>query len=352
MRFRRIAAAAAVAAVAGGGALVISSTAGSATTPVTPLSLGLLGMSSTACPLPLNGSMAIKPDTTVRFMPDSVLGQYETLSVSYVRETTSNPKPTPTTKQISNAGWDVVFPVAGTYDLSWHTVSLGPLGVQILGATTTGKLVVDPNAKLVADQQTGKCVIAVQVPTPSVSAPVVPSPVTSIVNGVVNGVVSSVNGVLNPVNSAVGPILGGATGLPIPGGGTPGGGVPGGGVPGVGTNYHPTGPTVAQRTVPQGYGNGSGVGGTYVPAGSGGSLAGGATGTGSGTSKSEATGQQQPTKSGGSPKTVQLASDKPRSALDGWSALIVLAAVLALSGATAFYARSYLLNPTPAKVKA
>jgi len=48
---------------------------------------------------------------------------------------------------------------------------------------------------------------------------------------------------------------------------------------------------------------------------------------------------------------VELAADKPRSALAGWSALIVLAAVLALSGATAFYARSYLLHPLPAKVK-
>ena len=48
---------------------------------------------------------------------------------------------------------------------------------------------------------------------------------------------------------------------------------------------------------------------------------------------------------------MQLAADKPRSALDGWSALIVLAAVLALSGATAFYARSYLLHPLPAKIQ-
>jgi len=122
-------------------------------------------------------------------------------------------------------------------------------------------------------------------------------------------------------------------------------------VPGVGTSYQPTGPTVAQRTVPQGYGNGSGAGGTYVPAGTAGSGAGSAAGTGTATGKSGTSGQQQPVKSGGSPKTVQLAADKPRSALAGWSALIVLAAVLALSGATAFYARSYLLQPLPAKAK-
>jgi hypothetical protein len=122
-------------------------------------------------------------------------------------------------------------------------------------------------------------------------------------------------------------------------------------VPGVGTDYHPTGPTVAQRTVPQGYGNGSGVGGTYVPSGTSGSAGGSSAGTGSATGKSSTSGQQ-PAKPGGSPKTVPLAADKPRSALSGWSALIVLGAVLALSGATAFYARSYLLQPLPVKAKA
>ena len=346
MGFRRIAAAVAVAAVAGGGALALSTVAGSAATPApTPISLGLLGMSSSACPLPLNGSMAVKPGTTVQFKPDTVLGNLETLSLSYVLETTSTPKPTPTTRDVPNAGLTVPFAAAGTYDLSWHTVTLGALGVKILGTTQTGKLLVNADAQA--------CVIAVQVPTPSVSVPVVPSPVTSTINGVVGGVVSGVNGVLNPVNGVVGPIVGGVGGTI--GGGLPGGGSTGdtgGGVPGVGTDYHPSGPTVAQRTVPQGYGNGSGVGGTYVPSGATGSAGGSsAGGSGSATGKSGAS-AQQPVKAGGSPKTVPLAADKPRSALSGWSALIVLAAVLALSGATAFYARSYLLQPLPAKAKA
>lgn len=345
MRFRRIAAAAAVAAVAGGGALVISSTAGSASTtpPPTPISLNLTGMASSACPLPLNGSMAVKPGITVQFTRDLLLNALSDESVTIKPAPNStDPNSSYTIGSLTSTNGKVSFSRAADYALSWKSTAVPLLG--IVAASQSGKLLVNSDAQA--------CVIAVQVPTPSVSASVVPSPVTSAVNGIVGGVVSSVNGVLNPVNSAVGPILGGgASGLPIPGGGTPGGGVPSGGVPGVGTDYHPTGPTVAQRTVPQGYGNGSGVGGTYVPASNGGS-AGGLTGTGSGTGKSGATGQQQPTKSGGSPKTVQLASDKPRSALDGWSALIVLAAVLALSGATAFYARSYLLNPTPAKVKA
>jgi hypothetical protein len=155
------------------------------------------------------------------------------------------------------------------------------------------------------------------------------------------------------VNGVVGPIVGGVSGgVPIPGGGSDsGGGSAPSPVPGVGTDYQPTGPTVAQRTVPQGYGNGSGVGGSYVAAGSGGSNGSAPSGGSAATSKSGKA-AQQPIKSGGSPKTVELAADKPRSALDGWSALIVLAAVLALSGATAFYARSYLLPvKVPAKVK-
>src|SRR3954453_3432918 len=110
MGFRRIAAAAAVVAVVGGGALALGSVAGSAATPApTPISLGLLGMSSSSCPLPLNGSMAVKPGTTVQFKPDSVLGSLERLSLSYARETSATPKPAPTTANVPSAGLDVPF---------------------------------------------------------------------------------------------------------------------------------------------------------------------------------------------------------------------------------------------------
>jgi hypothetical protein len=293
----------------------------------------------------LNSSIAVKPGTTVQFKPELPLVSQK-LTLSFVRETTTTPKPAPTTQSVPNTGWNVPFATAGTYDLSWHTDTVGPLGIVTIGATQTGKLLVDSNAQ--------NCVIAVQVPTPSVSVSGVPDPVTSTVNGIIGGVTSTVNGVLNPVNGVVGPIVGGVGNPGLPSPGLPGGsgsGSSGGGVPGVGTDYHPSGPTVAQRTVPQGYGNGSGVGGTYVPSGTAGT-GGAVTGTGTATGKSGTAAGQQPVKSGGSPKTVQLAADKPRSALDGWSALIVLGAVLALSGATAFYARSYLLQPLPTKVKA
>ena len=159
--------------------------------------------------------------------------------------------------------------------------------------------------------------IAIQVPTPSVSVSGVPDPITSTINGTVGGVVSGVNGVLprsTGSSARSSPVAAEPAGWrPAGWGGASGGGgsTPGGGT---GTIYHPTGPTVAQRTVPQGYGNGSGVGGSYVAAGS----------TGSARQRDErhrngdrqvGRHQQQPIKSGGSPKTVDLAADKPRSAL-------------------------------------
>jgi hypothetical protein len=342
MRLGRVVGIAATAALAAGGCLLAGNSAGSAATPPPPtqIALGALGMSSAACPLPLNGSMAVKPGTTVQFKPDA-LGALETLTLSYVRETTTAPKPAPTTKSpVPSAGWSVAFNSAGTYDLSWHIDVLNILGgIASVGATQTGKLLVSSNAQ--------QCVIAVQVPVPSASVPV-PGPVNSIVNGVVSSAVSAVNGVLSPVNSVVGPPLGSVGG--VVGGVTGGltGGVPGAGVPpggsDPGTIYKPTGPTVAQRTVPQGYGSGNGAAGLYLPA-NGGSITAPAIGfTGAGKSSANSA----PIKSGGSPHTVDLAADKPRSALEGWSALIVVVALVALSGATAFYARTFLLQPAPA----
>jgi hypothetical protein len=281
--------------------------------------------------------MAIKPGTTVQFKPDFVLGALQTLSLTMAREATTTPKPTPTTSNVPATGYKVAFASAGIYDLSWRIVTLG-----VLTANPSGKLIISSSAQ--------KCVVAVQVPVPSVSVPIVPSSVTSPINGILSSAANGVNGVLSPVNSAVGgPLgnlngtIGGVTGgLPIanPIAGTPPGSGPG-------TNYHPTGPTVAQRTVPQGYGSGSGVAGLYVPT-TGGSINAPAVGfTGA-----KASGKNAAIKSGGSPKTVDLAADKPRSALEGWSAVIVLLAVLALSGATAFYARTYLLQPAAAKATA
>jgi hypothetical protein len=296
--------------------------------------------------------MAVKPGTTVQFKPELPLSSVQALSLSYVRETTTTPAPAPTTRSVPNTGLTVAFPSAGSFDLSWHTDTLGPLGGIIsVGATTTGKLLVDANAQ--------QCVIVVQVPVPSVSATGVPSSVTSPINGILSSAASGANGVLSSANSAVSSVVDSASASvsEIVGGvisGLPSGVSPGPGIPPTGsdpgTTYQPTGPTVAQRTVPQGYGNGNGAAGSYLPTGGGSSInapAAGSIGTGSSAGKASSAGSSARVKSGGSPRTVEVAADKPSAALEGWSVLIVLAALVALSGATAFYARTFLLHPAP-----
>jgi hypothetical protein len=344
MSFRRTAAVIALTVVAGGGAVLATSAMSSAATPPapTPISLNLTGMASAACPLPLNGSMAVSPGTTVQFTPDLLLNALssESLTIKPAPDST-DAKSSKTISALTKTNGKVGFTRQNTYSLSWKTTAA--LGVA--AASQTGKLIISSSAQ--------KCVVAVQVPTPSVSVPVVPSGVNSTVNGIIGSAVGGVNGALGPVNSAVGPILGSANSDvgAIGGGGSKSGSTTGAGKGGstLGTIYKPTGLTVAQRTVPQG--GGSGIGGLSVT--SDGSSNGSSVNAPSlgfvGTDKSGKSAQT--VKSGGSPNTVELAANKPRSALNGFATLILLAAVLALSGATVFYARTYLLNPLPAKVK-
>jgi len=342
MRFRRAIAATAVAVVAGGGALLLSTSTGSAaTTPPTQVNLGLVntltGMSSASCPLPLNNKIALKPGTVVQFEPDALL------SSLFVENVTITPNPEdPTSKTpktisgLTTTNGKVTFARAGTYKLDWESVTL--LGV--LGLHQTGTLDANANAQ--------QCVVGVNLPTPSVSVPGA-GPINSLVNGVASGVVGGVNSAVAPVNSAVGPVLGGVNGAV---GGLTGGGKAGGGTssssstkPGLGTIYTPSNETGAQRTVPKGGDSGGGANSESIDGQSINAAEIPFKGLGG------ASGPNQSVKSGGSPKTIDLAANKPSSALDGWANLIVLAAVLALSGATAFYARTYLLHPLPAKVK-
>ena len=349
MKVRRLAAAVAAAAIAGGGALLaLSSTGDAATPPATPISLTAAGMSSPICgplPLPVNGSVAVKP-STLQFEPDGALGgsSIESLTIQPAPNST-DPKSKSSISPLTAANGKVSFSTSANYTLSW-TITPKLLG-GIAAATQTGKLIVSNDAQ--------KCAVAVQVPTPSVSVSALPSAVNSTVNGLVGGVVSGANGALAPVNSAVGSALGqvngtvGSVGGGLPGSGASSGSGSGSDPGGPGTTYKPTGPTVAQRRMPDGYGGGSGQGGSYVAPGAIGDsiTAAGSSGTTGGATGRKG-GQQPATRSGGSPKTVELAANKPRSALDGWASIIVLAAVLALSGATAFYARTYLLHPAPA----
>jgi hypothetical protein len=112
--------------------------------------------------------------------------------------------------------------------------------------------------------------------------------------------------------------------------------------------YKPLGGSVADGVVPKGYGSGSGAANQYVPPGLNDSVNAGAAGKG-GTSAKPASAPK--IKSGGSPKTVNLATNLSRSALNGIPGLLVILAIFALSGATAFYARTFLLHrPSPVKI--
>ena len=327
-------------ALAGAGLLLSIGGAGAATPAPTPISLDLTGLASAACPLPLNGSLAVKPGTTVSLQPDTLL------SAASTEKVTIKPAPNSTTgsktiNPISTSGTKIAFTKAGTYTLSYQTVTKSLLGIIQLGTSQTGKLVVNANAQ--------KCVVAVSVPAPSVSVTGL-DPVLSPVNSAVSQVVSGVNSAVAPVNSAVGPILGsvneGVGGVastvnglvPTTKASTPS--APSTTAPG--TNYKPSGPTVAQKTVPQGYGSGNGAAGSYVSA-DGSSINAPAIGL-TGTNAQSRASSAPTVKSGGSPKTVDLASSHPRSALTGLPALAVALAIIALSGATAFYARTFLLH--------
>lgn len=107
-------------------------------------------------------------------------------------------------------------------------------------------------------------------------------------------------------------------------------------------NYKPSGPTLADRTMPHGYGAGSGAAGTYVPPGLTGSLAGS---TLSGSRGSAAANSGPSTgKAKSAPSATELASHSEHSAITGLPSLLVVLAMAALSAAAASYARTFLLH--------
>lgn len=345
MSLRRIAGIAAAAAVVSGAGLLLSEPSG-AVTPPTPITLNLTGMASASCPLPLNGSMAVTPNTAVQFKQgDLGVATGERVTISPAPNSTDPASSTPWIAVPAAGATPITFTRSATYHLTWQSTAVNLLGQATLVAQQTGKLIINSSVQ--------NCQVAVQAPVPSLSASAVPSAVTSGINGAIGGVVSGVNGALGPVNSALPSI---PTAPSLPGG--PGiTGLPGGHSPGVspppgqnapGTIYKPTGPTVADRTVPKGYGSGSGVGGVFVPV-TGNSINAPAQQAANGGSRPGAAASSTPgAKSGGSPRTVELASNRPRSALGALPTLAVILAIVALSGATAFYARTFLLQPAGA----
>jgi hypothetical protein len=337
MNLRRMVAALAATAVATGATLLLAPTAAHGVTLPTPVSFWLTGLQSSACPLPLNGSIAFTPGTTLRLQKDPLLGPVSTERVTFKPAPNSTDPKSSKSYDLGSANVDVAFTRAGTYNLSWQQSTLG-----VLGTAQTGKLVINAKAQ--------GCVVAVSVPTPSVTVPGAGT-VTNPVNGIVGGVVGSVNGAVSPVNGALGPILGGANPGGLPDGTkNPPSGNPSPGASGSALNYHSNGPSVADRTVPHGYGGGSGAASNYVPAGLGGSIvAPGTNFAATGKTSGRSTAAAGP--SGSGPKTVDVASSKSRSALDALPTLLVVLAVIALSGATAFYARTFLLDKPAAPAK-
>ena len=355
MSLRRIAGIAVAAAVVSGAGLLLSAgTSAAAPTSPTPITLEATGLSSTACPtLPVGfyDTIALKPTIAVQFKGGLLIGS---LTIKPAPNST-NPDSSTTLATVPTTGATAItFSRAATYTLTWQTKTPNPLGAAVVTGTRDAKLVINSHA--------AGCKVAVVVPTPSVSASALPSPITSAVNGGLGAAASGANGALGPINSAIGslptaiptlpPISGVPSLPPLPGSKPPATSAPAGGGAAPGTIYKPSGPTVADRTVPDGYGSGSGVGGTYVPVTGNPIIASGQHSTSNGSSAAAASSASPGVKNGGSPRTVELASNRPRSALGALPTLAVILAILALSGATAFYARTFLLQPAEAQVKA
>ena len=113
MRFRRVVAATTAAVLAGGAALLISTQGCSAATPPpTPITLAETGLGTSFCPLPINGTVAIKPGTTVQFTPPACLDALNKYTLRFC------PRPRPTrlrsraTYDVPNAGTRSTFPTA------------------------------------------------------------------------------------------------------------------------------------------------------------------------------------------------------------------------------------------------
>jgi hypothetical protein len=108
-------------------------------------------------------------------------------------------------------------------------------------------------------------------------------------------------------------------------------------------NYKPTGASVADRVMPKGYGSGSGASSQYVAPGlNGSSLNAPAIPFKASNASTGSKPTAGPAKA--APSSVDVASNSSRSAITGLPALMVVLAVVALSAATAFYARTFLMH--------
>jgi hypothetical protein len=238
------------------------------------------------------------------------------------------------------------FPAAGTYGFTWNANSITVLGVGKPIKLNGNQLAQAGIALNAEGQWVGKVVVATDPPAGGIS---LQGPGVSIAPSL------PIVGTLPPVHLP-GTTLPAPPNPPTP----PGASFGNGGKADGGTttapprlNYTPNGPSVADLTMPKGYGGGTGLAGTYVPPGLDGAASGAALGSNQGAASNGKAGsaRNQTAKNAKAAPTVDLASSPERSAASGLPALLVVLAVIALSAATAGYART-LLPPRPAHAKA
>ena len=363
MKVRRLAGAAAAAAIAGASVLWAGTAAHAATT--VPAQLSLTGVTTASSPL---------GGTTVGLHPGDIL------------QLSASTAPTAALTSLglggaglvgSLAGYEVIahfpatfpggardvplgykastlinFPNAGTYPFTWnaYNVTVTALGVVRVPISLTSSEIQQAHIGVNArGQWVGQVVVSNNPPAGGLG---VQLPGVTISPSLPVGGLPSVQ-----LPGVTTPTLPGAPKLP----GVPGGtkqGAPSGS--GTQLNYTPGAPDPADGVVPKGYGSGSGAAYQYVAPGlgsTGGSSAGGSTannGSSGGSGGSGAVSGRAAGASGAAPSrstAVDLASSSDHG-IAALPSLLVIAAVLALSGATALYARTFLLRPRVAQVPA
>lgn len=369
MRIRRLAGAAAVAAIAGASVLYASTAANAAST--VPAQLSLTGVTTASSPLG-GTTVGLHPGDTLQLsastaptaglaslglpvggLVNSVAG-YEVIAHFPVgfpggaRNVTLGYK----------ASTLINFPTAGTYPFTWNAYRLSSTilgGVVATPINLTSAQIQQAHIGINAQGQwVGQVVVSNNPPAGGLG---VQLPNTSISPSLPVGGLPSVHlpGLTTPTLPGV-PKLPGLPGIPGAGKGP----APKPGSGGTQLNYQPPGANPADQVVPKGYGSGSGASYQYVAPGlgsTGGSSVAGSNGTsggGSGGSSAAnaANGKAAGSSSGAVPsrsRAVDLASSSDHG-IAALPSLLVIAAVFALSGATALYARTFLLHPRAARV--
>jgi hypothetical protein len=358
MTVRRIVGAATATAVATGAALLLAPTAQAGTTVKAQLALSGV-VTATA---PAGGSVVgVHPGDAVSFeaatvptagldalgvgsLLGGVLSPITGYQVTLIPGTGFPGSHTPVVLGYgAKASYALTFPTKGTFNFSWTATSLKPLA--LVRAPLDGNQLAQAGIKLNAKGEwVGQVVVAdnppaggISVQLPGVSA----SPRLPVV-GQLPGV--GLPGVITPTLPGLGGLTGllpGGSGAPTPGGGTP---TPSHSATDPALNYRPPGQSLGDLVVPHGYGGGNGAASNYVPPGLSNAIV--APGTNFVTGQ-PGTSAKPSTATGAHSKTVDIASTKPRSALDALPTLLVVLAVIALSGATTFYARTFLLHKLP-----